>query len=95
MPTGCAQNVLTLSACICVHLRLNFFLPSAQCERTFATDTPHTPMRSFTTVRSISEQIQLVIIHDVRRTVGCLKNHRFYRGFFKYCNRKHLHQCVE
>src|ERR1035437_10433488 len=47
-----------------------------------------------TTVRSISEQIQLVIVHGICGTVGRLKDHRFYRGFFKYCDRKHLHQCV-
>jgi hypothetical protein len=52
--------------------------------------------RSFlTTVRSIPEQIQLVIVRDICGTVGRLKDHRFYRGFFKYCDRKHLHQCVE
>jgi len=48
-----------------------------------------------TTVRSITEQIQLVSGYDVLGTVGFLGNHRFYRGFFKYCHRKHLHQCVE
>ena len=52
-------------------------------------------VRQITTVRLIAEQIQLVIIHDAFGTVGCLKDYRFYRGFFKHCHRKHLHQCVE
>jgi hypothetical protein len=43
------------------------------------------------TVRSIAEQIQLVIVHDRFGTVGRLYDDRFYRGFFKYCHRKYLH----
>jgi hypothetical protein len=48
-----------------------------------------------TTVRSITEQIQLVIIHNETRIVGHLQDHRLYRGFFECCHRNHLHQSVE
>ncbi len=48
-----------------------------------------------TTVRSIVKQIQLVIVNNGFGTVGSLRNQRLYGGFFKYCHRKYLHQCVE
>jgi hypothetical protein len=50
---------------------------------------------SITAVRLITEQIQLVIVRRRFGTVGRLQDQRFYRRFFKYCHRKHLHQCVE
>jgi hypothetical protein len=37
----------------------------------------------------------LVVVHDETGTVEYLKNHKSYRHHFKYCHRKHLHQCVE
>ena len=64
-------------------------------ERAVFVSVLHRIMVSGTTVRLIAEQIQLVIVHDAFRTVGCLKDYRFYRGFFKHRHRKHLHQCVE
>jgi hypothetical protein len=48
-----------------------------------------------TAVRSITKQIQLLIVYHICGTVGRLENHRFYRNLFEYCHRKHLHQCVE
>jgi hypothetical protein len=48
-----------------------------------------------TAVRSITKQIQLLIVYHIYGTVGQLENHRFYRNLFEYCHRKHLHQCVE
>ena len=48
-----------------------------------------------TAVRSITKQIQLVIVRDGIGTVGRLQDYRFYRHLFKCCHRKHLHQCVE
>jgi len=66
-----------------------------RAERALALSPHDLFIYGITTVRSISEQIQLVIVRDICGTVGCLKDHRFYRGFFKYCHRKHLHQYVE
>jgi len=52
-------------------------------------------MSGITTVRSISKQIQLVIVRAELGTVGRLENYKLYRGRFKHRHRKDLHQCVE
>jgi hypothetical protein len=39
-----------------------------------------------TAVRSIAEQIQLLIAYHTCGTVGRLEDHRFYRSFFEYCH---------
>ena len=48
-----------------------------------------------TSVRSKREQIQLVIIHCLIRSVGLRQERSLKRHLFEYCHRKDLKQCVE